>query len=172
MKKILFTFFSVIFFNSSLYALDVSPLLKKGHPQTPPPSIDFLFMGYRSILREQPHSKYRDDALFASGEYYYLVSDYSQAELFFNQYLLEGKNPERKLFARGYLFDIAQIQKKDQIIKELAKEIRTFKKHTFIFRDFKEYSLNSPLKRKHKAIYSINKIEIYAEEKLLAQISF
>ena len=158
--------------DGNVFALDVSPLLIKGHPQTPSSSVDFLFMQYRTLLREHPNSQYRDDAIFANGEYYYLSSTYDEAQKFFQQYLSEGKDLKRKLFAQGYLLRIAQMQNNVELIQKLAKEIRTYKQHIFIFSHSKEYFLNSPLKRRHSVIYSINQIEFYVGQDLLAKVSF
>jgi len=41
-----------------------------------------------------------------------------------------------------------------------------------LFRDFKEYSYVSALMREHKAVYYIDKIEFFVDEKLFSEIYY
>jgi tetratricopeptide (TPR) repeat protein len=134
------------------------------------PEIDYLFMHYRENLRD--HKGQPDNAIFAMGEYYFLMKDFHDAEEYFNKYLSNGKNRSQKLFSYAYLLKIAESQGQKNLAKKLAKEMTGFRKNVFIFSKSKQESLRSPLKRLHKIIYSIDKVEVYVEGELLAKVIY
>jgi hypothetical protein len=134
------------------------------------PEVDYLFMHYREHLRDRTVQS--DNALFAMGEYYFLMKDFKDAEDYFNQYLATGKNRSQKLFSYAYLLKIAEAKGQKNLAKKLAKEMTGFRKNIFIFSKSKQESLRSPLKRLHKIIYSIDKVEVYVEGELFAKVIY
>ncbi len=134
--------------------------------------IDAAFMHFRSLLTEYPHSKYEERALFAMGEYYFRAADYRDAAQMLTS-LLEGyPDSEGRLFALAYLLKIAERAGEEALAQKLKNEIVTLRQHSFLFRNFKEYKYLSPLSRKYRALYYIDKIEFYVDGELFAQISY
>ena len=134
--------------------------------------IDFAFMQYRSILNESPESPYSEYALFASGEYYFLLPQRSQAAAFFHSYINRFPDAKGKLFALAYLYKLAQLEHDDPLAQELARKIVADTQLSLIFRDFKEYRYQSPLAREHKVIFHIDHIEFFVKGERFAEIVF
>ena len=154
------------------YASNITRIYKKAENAAKKGNIDFAFMNYRSILSSNSNSNYRQRALFAIGEYFYLMADKRNTQKYFNNYLEITTNLNGKLFACVYLLNIAKHCNDDVLTNKLENEIRIIKQNSFIFKEKKEYKYNSPLKRKHKAVYYIDKIEFFVEGEKLAKIFF
>lgn len=133
---------------------------------------DFAFMHYRSILREYPSSKYKDQALFANGEYYYINFDYRQSKKYFEQFLEVSGDQNGKLFALAYLLKIAEYNNDTEALKALKEQMVGTKRQGFLFEDYKEYDYDSPLLRSHKAVYGIETIEFKIEGESFAKIQY
>ena len=135
--------------------------------------MDFAFMYYRSFLAENSvNTPKRQSALFAVAEYYYLNSDFNQSSEHFQDYLNSSTDKVGMLFAQYYLWHIAQLGHQELRAKQYEQRIKTMLTHAFIFDEVKEYVFLSPLKRAHKARYSIQKVEFYIEDKLAAEIQY
>jgi hypothetical protein len=134
--------------------------------------LDFSFMHFRSLLRNTRNSKYKERALFAIGEYFYLNAGYSDAASAFEQFISDYPNSRGYIFALAYLFKIAKIRGDAPLVKNLEKKILTHKQQSFLFSNFKEYKYNSPFCRKHRAVYYIDRIEFYVDGEFFAKISY
>jgi outer membrane protein assembly factor BamD (BamD/ComL family) len=134
--------------------------------------LDSAFLHFRSLFNEYPNSKYAQRALFATGEYYYLVSNYKEAVTTFIKYLNDYPDSANRLFALMYLYKIAELKQEESLLENLKKEIVDFKQLVFLFRKFKEYKYRSPLLRKHKVIYYIDKVEFYVNGELFEEIPY
>ncbi len=132
---------------------------------------DLLFMHYRQVFRESPDPKERFNALFAMGEFYYLMSDYLNAKDCFKTILQEDHDKLRKIFAYAYLMNMADMDGEKKSQKELSKELMLFQKNIFVFRNTRQHNFDSPLHRQHKVVYSIDKIEFFVEGKNFAKVS-
>ena len=132
----------------------------------------FAFMQYNDLLRNYPMSKYREQALFALGEYYFQMPNLRKAREYFDTYLKEFPDSKERLYALAYLLNIAGQNKNDTVIQELEKQIINLQQVSLIFRDSKEISYRSPLYRKYNTVIHINNIEFYVEGELFAKVSY
>lgn len=130
--------------------------------------IDFAFMHFRSLL----NTGYRQEALFAVGEYYFLKSDYTDAVSAFTDYLREFPDSSGKPFALAYLLKIEERAGRESLVQDLTKKIVTLRRMILVFKDFKEYEFKSGLNRQHKVIYYIDKVEFYINGQLFARIPY
>lgn len=74
-KLIIFICFSGIFFSSLAWgASEESRQFLMAQKAAKAGQADFAFMHYRNLLSNYPNSKYRETALFAEGEYYFMLS--------------------------------------------------------------------------------------------------
>lgn len=130
------------------------------------------FMYFRSFLANYPDSRYARDALFATGEYYFLISDYADSAQSFTRYLDDYPDSPCVSFALAYLLKIAEKRGEEALAGDLEKKIATLRQMSFLFREFKEYKYRSSLYRKHKAVYYIDRAEFYIDGELFAKISY
>ena len=133
---------------------------------------DFAFMYYRDLLRNYPISKYREQALFATGEYYFRVSGFRDAAAAFRAFLDEYPDSKESLYAVAYLLNIAQRDQDAVSVQKLEKQIIDLQQVSFVFRETKEITYQSPLDQSYKVVMHIDKIEFYVEGKLFAKVSY
>ena len=132
----------------------------------------FAFMYYNKLLRNYPKSKYRDRALFATGEYYFQISSLKEAETAFRALLDEYPDSKEKLYALAYLLNLALKNKDTSSVQDLEKQIIDLQQVSFVFRESKKVAHRSPLYQNYKTIIHIDKIEFYVEGKFLAKVSY
>ena len=132
----------------------------------------FAFMHYSSLLRNFPVSKYREQALFATGEYYYRMSGFDEAAKAFESFLREYPDSEDKLYALAYLLGISERQKINIPVEDIKKQIIKLYQVSFVFRESKELTFKSPLFRNYKTVIQIDRIEFYVEGELIAKVSY
>ncbi|MFH1413595.1 MAG: hypothetical protein ABIG56_01965 [Candidatus Omnitrophota bacterium] len=135
-------------------------------------NLSAAFMYFHSLMNSNPDSKYRAEALFAIGEYYFLIANSYDAFISFADFVNEFPDSQGKVFALVYLLKIAEKIDKTSIAQGLEKDIVTFKRLLFLFKDYKEYEYLSPLHREHKLVYFIDKVEAYVNGELFAQIPY
>lgn len=133
---------------------------------------DTAYMYFNSLLSEYPGSAHREQAVFALGEFSFLRGDLKAAATLFTSFISEYPDAKGKVFALAYLFKIAQDQGYEQLVLRLKNEIVTYRQLSLLFRNSKEYRFRSPLFRKHRVIYYIDKVEFYADGELFAQVSY
>lgn len=133
---------------------------------------EFAFMNLRSLLRDYPASRYRDEALFGKAEYHFMQGDLEEARRAFEEYLRAAKDSQDKAFVLAYLWRIAQLQDNAEKMKDLQKRLGELQRVSLIFREFKEYKFVSTLQRRHRIIYHIDQFEFYVEDNLLANITY
>ncbi|MCK5083633.1 MAG: outer membrane protein assembly factor BamD [Candidatus Omnitrophica bacterium] len=132
----------------------------------------FAFMHYNKLLRNYPASKYREQALFAIGEYYFRVSGFQDAATAFKTFLDEYPDSKERLYALAYLLSIAQRDQNVLFVQGLEKQIIDLQQVSFVFRETKEIAYRSPLDQSYKAVIHIDKIEFYVEGELFAKVSY
>jgi outer membrane protein assembly factor BamD (BamD/ComL family) len=164
-------FFNALFFNP-VFAGEDKDLYSKGIECSRAKSVDFAFSYFDLIVRNYPDSKFFPDALFAVGEYYFLVNDTGPAAAAFNELISKYPGSGAVVFAFFYLAQIAERQKNDNLAKDLETQIVKAKTNFLIFKDFKEYRYKSALSKKYKARYFIDRVEIFIDDKLGAKITF
>jgi outer membrane protein assembly factor BamD (BamD/ComL family) len=135
-------------------------------------SMDFAYMYYRNLLMRYPNSPFRVHALFAKGEYHFLLPDYRQAQKAFNAYLKEYPDAKGTLFAFAYLFKIADITDNKREKRKIQKQIIDKEQVSLIFRDYEKYIFISPLNKKYEAIFHIDRVEFYAEGEIFTSIPY
>ncbi|MBN1870457.1 MAG: outer membrane protein assembly factor BamD [Candidatus Omnitrophica bacterium] len=133
---------------------------------------DFAFMHFNELQRDYPTSGYREKALFAVGEYYFLISGFQDAEKTFRSFLDEYPNSKQRLYALAYLFNMAQRNNKGDVARELEKQIVDVHRVSFVFRETKEIAYRSPLRQNYRTDIYIDHIEFYVEGKLFAKVSY
>ena len=131
---------------------------------------DLAFMRYRSLLRDFPKSRFQKDALFATGEYYFLIADRREVKNIFQKFIQNYPEDKMKLFAQMYLLKMAELEKDEDTRRELTAEIIKSKHVSLVFKEFKEYQYRSPLNRMHRVVYYIDRIEFFTEGELCVRI--
>ncbi len=202
MKNITITLFLIIslFDLHPVWASEVSHFTKKASEFAKIGQFDLAFINYQAVLRDD---KLSAQALFASGEYYFLNFFPEKSKSAFQKYIkvtttaqsrssatqsIGGAhrkkmtkcrkifalrcNIDGKLFALAYLLKIARLQQNQKSIKKLETDILSLKRQGFVFEEKKEYQYTSPLYRKHRVIYTIDKIAIIIEDQIFEKISF
>lgn len=134
--------------------------------------LDFAFMRFRSYLEGDNGSRHREEALFAVGEYYFWKAAYHDASATFLKLLDEYPDSKSRLFVLMYLLKIAEKTQQETAMKEIRNEIISFKQLILLFKDFKKYEFESPLGKRHKAIYYIDKVEFFVDGELFAKITY
>jgi len=133
---------------------------------------DSAFMYFRSLLETYADSKYTEEALFATAEYYFTKQDYRDAYHSFMKFIDTYPDSKAYLFALSYVFNIAEKLGKDSLLENVKRELVNRKQQVFLFKASKEAKYRSPFLRMHKVIYYIDKIEFYVDDTLLEKISF
>ncbi|MCK4993468.1 MAG: outer membrane protein assembly factor BamD [Candidatus Omnitrophica bacterium] len=133
---------------------------------------DYAFMCFRSLLKLTHESRYHKEALFATGEYYYSIGDYRSADKAFSSFIDAYPKDEALPYSIVYLLKLSKQMQISKTIEDLRKQVITFKQLSLLFSEFKELSFISPLNLHYKAIYFIDRIEIYINEALFEKIYF
>ena len=133
---------------------------------------EFAFMHFLSVLKDNPQSKHREEALFATAEYFFLVSDYVDSFSALQEFLEDYPYSKMRTLALLYLLKISQIWRSDQSTQDIEKQIINSKRVILLFKDTQEYRLKSPLGINYKLIYYIDRLEFYLDDKLQTQIHY
>ena len=125
MKKIIFIILVILGLTalSWAYPHETEELMREAQSAAEAGEIDFAFMRYHTIWQNDPESVYKESVLFALGEYYYLTSNYDEAEGFFHQFLLQAEDSKGAIFAKAYLFKIAEMKNEREAMSLFAGEI-------------------------------------------------
>lgn len=132
---------------------------------------DFGFMQFHSLLRLSISSPYYHDALFATGEYYFASANYFDAYTSFSKFVELYPRSDALPFAVVYLLKMEQMQAQGSEY-DLKKKVITFKQLSLLFSEYKEYPYNSPMGLKYKAVYFIDRLEVYINEALFETVYF
>ena len=177
LKKIILTIFTNIIISTFLFcgacvAQSDEDLYEQALIASQEGEKDFAFMYLHALLQFSTASVYYKEALFATGEYYYAIGAYKNAEESFTELIASYPKTEAFPFAVAYLI---RLNRRKQIItnaNDLRKKVITFKRLSLLFSEFKELFYKSPLNTQHKAIYFIDRVEIYIEGRLFEKIYF
>ena len=131
---------------------------------------DFAFMNFHTILEAYPDSRYFPLCQFAQAEYYFLQNNLEMASDEFKKFYVKFPRRQEALAALAYLYKIAQIQQNHQEMKEYRNKVAAFRQLTFIFNDKKLFKFRSGNLREHKLVYYINKVDLYVNGKLFAEV--
>jgi hypothetical protein len=75
-------------------------------------------------------------------------------------------------FALMYLLKAAEIRRQETLAEKLKNKIISLKRLSFLFRESKGWTYKSPLNKKYRVIYYIDKVEFYVDDKLFEKISY
>lgn len=172
LKRLLLLIFLILLSFNRVYSAEDGKLYLQGTRAARQGKFGFAFMYFSMLVRDFPDSKFVNDALFSTGEYYFAMRNYMDAKRAFQQFINGSEQPKAKLFAFVYLMKIAEHSGNRGLVAEYGKEIVTFKQLSFLFRESKEITYVSALSKKYKAVYFIDKVDAYIDEKPFAQILF
>lgn len=153
------------------YAGEADALYAKAIRAAKAGQVDFAFMYYNQLDRDYPDSPYREQVLFAKGEYFYGLPAFEQAQEAFNTLIQEYPKSLRRLFALVYLYNIADAKGNIELLESLKKEILTFRQVGLVFKETKEFKYPSPLYRNFRAVFYIDKIEFYRGGELFVTVA-
>jgi len=172
LKLIVFLILVIIQSASGAYALNDASLYQYAQQEVKEGDLDFAFLHYNAILKYSTFSKYYKEALFATGEYYFLNNNYTKAQEAFSAYIEHYPKDDGLLFAIVYLLKMEQSFFESSYAVDLKKQVITYKQLSLLFSEFKEFSYESPLALTYKALYFIDKAEIYIDGKLFEKVYF
>jgi outer membrane protein assembly factor BamD (BamD/ComL family) len=164
--------FFILLFCRMGYGQDSHEIYQEGVQAARAGDLDYAFMYFQSLVKESPESKHGNDALFAMGEYYFVKGDYPDANNAFIKLINDYPDSKGEVFALAYLLKIAESRGNDDLAQNLEDKIVTSKRLVLLFKDSKEYKYKSPLNKKYKAVYYIDKVHFYLDGELFAQISY
>jgi len=133
---------------------------------------DVAFANLHTLINVFPHTKLMDRALFALGEYYFSEGDYYDAELTFKHFAHDYPRAKGYLFAMAYLREIARLKGQENEAAAFNKDIISFMQVSLLFRDYKSYKYISPMRKRYKAVYFIDKVEFYKDDKQFSVLSY
>jgi len=171
-KVTLFILLSILFALPKVCAWEDKKLYSQGVNAAAKGKDDLAFIHFSSLLRKFPHSGVAEPALFAIAEYYFLIGDLRDSEKSFNKFITDYPDSKARIFALFYLLRMAEKAEEQSLVEDLEREIIGFRRASFLFRAFKNYAYTSALRRRHKALYFIDKIEFYVNGKLFTTISY
>lgn len=128
------------------------------------------FMHFRPVAASA--SPYREPALFAVGEYYFLRNMDAEAVASLSAVVREFPDSRYRVFALWYLKILAERFQLDDLARKYQEHIVMMRQHSFLFKKSKEWSVLSPLYRKLRIVYYIDKVEFFADGKLCAVIAY
>jgi hypothetical protein len=132
----------------------------------------FAFIHFLSLAEGGVKTKHREEALFATAEYYFLIADYRDSFLALNKLLQDYPDLKIKPFALFYILRIAKISGNDILARQTQQEIINLHRLILLFKNTKEYKFKSPLGADYKIVQYINKIEFYLDGELQEQFSY
>lgn len=172
-NKILLTIllFILLFFNYG-FSQDDGRIYSMAIREVKADNLDFAFMYFRSLLRDYPDSKYAQDGSFAIGEYYFITANYKNAAEAFSNFINDYPDAKGLPFALIYLLRVSRLRQDEPTFEKLKDEIIGLKRLAFLFRESKGYTYKSPLRRKYRMVYYIDKVEFYLDDKLFEKIPY
>lgn len=172
-KKIAVLFialFAACLFQGKAFSQEDKNLYLEGYKLARNGDADFAFARYQMILENYPKSEFIEDVLFSVGEYYFSMTDYANSVKYLSKFVVRYPESKALPFALAYLARIAKDENKESLVKNLERAIISFKQTSLLFRNFKEHKYLSGLYKKYKAVYFIDRIEIYVNNELFAKI--
>jgi outer membrane protein assembly factor BamD (BamD/ComL family) len=149
--------------------LEARQLVKEGRP-------DFAFLTLNELLRTYPDYVFAAEARFAIAEYYFLNRDYTRATGELVTLLTQYPDHKVSIFAKAFLYKMVTdpVWIENQTAAEVAKQIKEqffANPAFFVFSEFKEKKLASLLGNHYLLKEYVDKIDIFANGKLLLSVS-
>lgn len=175
MRRLKIIFVLLLFislFHNKGYASEAGQLYSQAIKNARCGKIDFAFIDYFKLLNRYPDSKLAEKALFATGEYYLSIDNDSDAKKAFKRFINKYPQSNARPFALAYLLKMAVAEAKIGPIKKYENQIISAQQLSLLFRDSKKRKYLSPLYKKHKAFYFIDRVEFYINEELFVKIFY
>ncbi|MDP8259916.1 MAG: outer membrane protein assembly factor BamD [Candidatus Gygaella obscura] len=132
---------------------------------------EFALIYYSKIVSDFPQSRFYKNSLFAIGEYYFEINDYLDSRNSFIDFIDSFPDSSETLFVYMYLLKIAQLRNDQEEMELLKKHIVCFRQISLLFRDYKVFRLRSDFKE-YKALYYIDKVEFFVDDKIFQEINY
>ncbi|MDD3296451.1 MAG: outer membrane protein assembly factor BamD [Candidatus Omnitrophica bacterium] len=176
-KKIFLIFAILFILSESFYFRQVQAyrganLYDSGRQAARRGDYDFAFMYFQEFLRRKPQSKSAQDAFFSLGEYYFKIKDYADSSKIFIRFIRQHPQSKAKIFALAYLLEISRLREDSFAVTAFEKEIAISKQLNLLFSDCKKSFYKSALMEDYKALFYIDKIQIYINGELFTQVSY
>lgn len=165
-------FFFFCFGGSIVSFADDADLYREAVDAAAHRDFDAAFADLHSLVAIDPHTKFLDRALFCMGEYHFSCGNYRGAQASLRRFVDNYPSSKTKLFALAYLLKIAHYNGDDVKAKAIEREIVSSMKVSLLFRNYKTYRYTSPFGKKYKAVYFIDRIELYVDEKAFVSVSY
>lgn len=133
---------------------------------------DAAFMSLHALVSVCPGSPRVPAALFSMGEYYFATGNLRDAAHAFFTILKQYPGEESIVFCYAYLLEISRKQKKDSQVKALTRALANARRLVFVFADSKEVAYTSVLGTAYKAVYYMDKVDIYAHGEVFTSVSY
>ncbi|MGE5308207.1 MAG: outer membrane protein assembly factor BamD [Deltaproteobacteria bacterium] len=133
--------------------------------------INAAFMTFHTLVSSYPGSSYTEQAMFAMGEYYYGVGDYRDATNAFWGLLNQFPDSDSKVFCLAYLLEMARKEKKPTV-QSFEQALSDSQRLIFLFKDSKELKYGSIFSKAYKAVYHIDKLEIFVDDTLFTSVAY
>lgn len=173
LEKILLIVIAIVFCGAaSVRAQNAGELYRDGLHAARTGQQEFAFINYHTIAAQEEASKYRDEALFACGEYYFAGKSHQEAQRMFTAYVTEYPEGRGAPFALAYLYKLTEEQGLPGDLNALKKQLIAYTQLSLVFREFKEFAFRSPLNVVFSARYYIDRIEMFRQGEPLATIRF
>jgi outer membrane protein assembly factor BamD (BamD/ComL family) len=130
------------------------------------------FMSLHALVTAYPASGHARDSLFSLGEYYYRVNDLRDAQANFFRMVKQYPDSPAAIFCYAYLLDISKKEKKDGQAKAFERLLIDSQRLIFLFSESKQFTYTSVFGVTYKAVYYIDKVEIYADGTLFTSVSY
>jgi len=114
--------FCIFLISSNSYA-QAGSLYRKAVDSVKAGSLAHAFMYFKILAEEYPRSPLYSRALFAIGEYYFSISDYSRALDSFSEFIESCPDDKAVSFALAYMLNIAQKRGTKPLVESIKGKI-------------------------------------------------
>lgn len=127
------------------------------------------FMKFRNRLSERISEKEKGEITFALGEYCFKNNIYRESKTSFQNYIEQNPSGVTALLANVYLFKLATLARNEGEIEAIKKEVFQ-NQFVLLFEKFQTLTYKSRWQNTYEIHYFIDKIEVYLNSRLFAEI--
>lgn len=153
-----------------LNAADADTLWAQAVQMAKQREMDFAFINFRMIVDTYPDSTQSPAAQFDLGEYYFLENYFTLAIAEFEGIYTKHPRQKESMVALAYLYKIAQMKGQKDQMSRYQKQIISSYRAAFIFKDSRSFEYLSGFQHKHKLVFYIDRIEVFADGKLFVEV--
>jgi hypothetical protein len=156
-------------FATNLNAADADVLWTRAVSMAQQGQVDMAFTNFRMIVDSYPTFSKGALARLDVAEYYFLQNDLHSAVIEFENLCLQYPKGHESFIALAYLYKIAQMQGKKEDMALYQKRLMSSHPFALIFKNNKSFEVVSGF-HKYKAMFQIDKIEVWIDDRLFVQI--